>query len=236
MAAPALFPPPILPAPTGAPVAPILFSASASNVLDEATWRLQVQALNVAPAELHDVQKTDGAVASLRRLQHPYLGCLLGDKLPRFDEASEGDCDGAFKVLGLNAEDCRLFLPFPKLSPLEKSLLQAEVLSRDSIQKVLSRDSIKKPASIPFILDIPQEVCRLRYQPPKRQLFDALDPNNKSTDPQPLFVQNIELVTDKNEDSFFEIQTNLYRFDSAIVGSEKVVCQNVCTRTFGHCS
>ena len=183
-------------------------------------WRLQVQALTIAPMELDDIPKSDAVMASLRRLQQPYLGCLLLDK-PSYNGVDDSECSEAFKVIGLRREEFDLFTPFPNLSALERSLLQAEVFGEKS------DGAIKKPLSIPFILDISHDVCSLRYKPPKRKVMPI-----EANISLPVFVQKITLVNPhKDNDSFFEIETNVYKFEQADVGSEKVVCENVCART-----
>lgn len=205
-----------------APAPQSLFPAASPNAQDDEKWRLQVQVLSIAPMELHDLQKSDSVVSNLRRLQHPYLGCLMPDK-PFFDDTSEADCGRAFEVLGLSREDSRHFRPFPKLTALERSILHAEVFGEKS------RDSIDKPLRIPFILDIPHEVCRLRYQPPKRKIKDPLT-TVASKHFHPIYVQKINLVQDEEKgNSFFEIETNYYWFDQEVAGSDKIVCANVCT-------
>lgn len=208
------------------PVASEIFrdATAAVTAARERMWRLQVQALTVAPMDLFDSPKSDAAIENLRRLHHPYLGCLLQGQ-PVFDDSS--DHDGAFKTLGLShPHHCQLFHPFPRLSPLERSLLQAEAFGERS------RDSI---ASIPFIFSIPQEVLKLRYLPPSRKTIKLELESPPSpfrdyslTEMRPVFAQKITLVKDKDKGSFFEIETNTYHFERTVVGSEKIMCQNVC--------
>ena len=201
----------------GAQANPGLFTEDPHD--EDNKWRLQVQALTIAPMELDDIPKSDAVMASLRRLPQPYLGCLLLDK-PGYGR-DDTDCDGAFKVLGVPREHVNRFAPFPNLSALERSLLQAEVFGDKS------DGAIKKPLSIPFILDISHDVCSLRYKPPKRKVIPI-----EANISLPVFVQKITLVNPhKDNDSFFEIETNLYKFEQADVGSEKIVCKNVCSRT-----
>jgi hypothetical protein len=204
-------------------------ATAALSAASDRTWRLQVQALNVAPMELLETPKSDAAMESLRRLHHPYLGCLLHDQ-PVLDEAI--DHDGAFKILGLShPHHCQLFRPFPKLSALERSLFQAEAFGQRS------RDSVENPASIPFVFSIPQEVLKLRYLPPSRKTIrlDLESPPSpfrdySLTEVRPVFAQKITLVRDKDNGSYFEVETNTYHFERSIVGSEKILCQNVCTQ------
>jgi hypothetical protein len=214
------------PAPAAAPG--VLFTTADEVARDEEKqkkWRLQVQALTIAPMELLDFQKSDAVTADLRRLQHPYLGCLLNDK-PVFEENS--DCDGAFNVLGLRDDERRLFRPFPKLTALERSILHAEAFGEKS------KDSLDNPASIPFLWNIQQDVCKLRYMPPKKKtvtLDIPLPPpliRDTKDEERAVFVQKITLV--KDTVSFFEVETNAYKFETAVAGSEKIVCQNVSTR------
>jgi hypothetical protein len=214
-----------------AAAAPGIFDAAtaAEDAAIKRIWRLQVQALTVAPMELLDCPQSDAAMESLRRLRHPYLGCLLPDQ-PFFDEMSDRlELNGASKVLGLSdPHHSKLFSPFPKLSELERSLLQAEAFGEKS------RGS--NPVSIPFILSIPQAVCKLRYMPPSKKTIRLEIPSPPTTqyrdystfDDVPVFVQKITLVKDKDKGSFFAVETNGYRFDRSVVGSEKIVCQNVC--------
>jgi hypothetical protein len=225
-----------------------LFSVgtAAAAAAEEDKWRLQVQALTIAPmelrdfqAELRDFQASDAVMESLRRLQHPYLGCLLLDKpgikdKPDHERTLEerNEFNDAFRDLRLGADDRGMFLPFPTLSGLERSFLQAEAFGE-------SPDSVKGTLSIPFILNIPQEVCKLRYRPPSKPAMnlDLSSPppaacrHDQGPD-QPVYVQKITLVKKNENDtvrSFFEVETNSYKRGD---GSENIVYENVCTIHF----
>jgi len=51
----------------------------------------------------------------------------------------------------------------PKLTALERSILHAEAFGEKS------EDSLDNPASITFLWNIQQDVCKLRYMPPKKK-------------------------------------------------------------------
>jgi hypothetical protein len=254
-ALPAAAAPFVLPA---APAAPFALPAAAALPLhgkllghgteaaaaaEEEKWRLQVQALTLAPmelrdfhTELHDFHASDAVMESLSRIQHPYLGCLLLDR-----PVIGGTQEEALELKTAIQQDLRLgdvdslkFLPFPRLSALERSFLQAEAFGK-------SPDSVKGPFSIPFILNIPQEVCKLRYRPPSKPAMNLDIPSPplaiRQSDPQGpdqhVYVQKITLAK-RNENhivrSFFEVETNCYKRGDG--GSENIVHENVCTFHF----
>ena len=226
-----------------APILPgKLFShgTEAAAAAEEEKWRLQVQALTIAPMELRDFHTelsdfygSDAVMENLSRIQHPYLGCLLLDR-PVIGGTQEEALKEVQQDLRLGVVDSLKFLPFPRLSALERSFLQAEAFGKSS-------DSVKGLFSIPFILNIPQEVCKLRYRPPSKPAMNLDIPSpplaTRQSDPQGpdqhVYVQKITLVK-KNENhtvrSFFEVETNYYKRGDG--GSENIVHENVCTFHF----
>jgi hypothetical protein len=215
----------------------------AAAAADEEKWRLQVQALTIAPMELRDFHTelsdfygSDAVMENLSRIQHPYLGCLLLDR-PVIGETQEEALElkeAIQQVLRLWDVDSQQFRPFPRLSALERSFLQAEAFGK-------STDSVKGTFSIPFILNIPQEVCKLRYRPPSKPAMNLDIPSpplhTRQSDPQGpdqhVYVQKITLVKKNGnhiDRSFFEVETNYYKRGDG--GSENIVHENVCTFHF----
>jgi hypothetical protein len=172
---------------------------AADTAAADRQWLLQVQALVVAPMDAPDLRASDAIKDNLRRLPHPYLGCLIRSDPEQLHQ--------------------------PILSGLEKSLLQAEAFGERSSTSVENPLSIPFITSIP--LDICRLRYQPYIKKTIRLDIDSPPPAIRpdQTEQLPVFVQRISVV--KEQGSFFEVETNTYYFDRNAVGSSKILYKNV---------